>query len=248
MKRRDKLFSVEHEPALQAGHFTPDPAEARAGAPGDSRSELERLRDSVAAEPALAECVAGEAWSAWLDSRRAACTPAGNLLVTLLAAVLGGPAAVLGVFLSGHQGAAGLLYVVAIAPVLEELLKQSGMLYILERMPYRISGAWQFLLAAAVSGLTFSAIENVVYVSIHAAHLPAEKQAALAAYRWAVCTPLHVGCALLGSLGLVRVWKKRYRDGRPADLSVGMPPLVAAMAIHGTYNLLATFVGALVEF
>lgn len=248
MKRRDDLFSVEHEPALQDILFQPDPAEARAAVPSQSPTEMEQLRDSVANEPALADQASADAWSAWLAARRAACTPAGNLLVTLIAAVLGGPVAVVGVFLSGSPGPGGLLYAVAVAPVLEELFKQSGMLYLLEKAPYRISGAWQFVLAATVSGFTFSAIENVLYLFVYASHPAQGSVAGLAAFRWAVCTPLHVGCALVGSLGLIRVWRKRYRDGQPTDLSIGAPFWVAAMVIHGTYNLLAVFLNSLMEF
>ena len=100
----DKHFSIEHEPALGGGQFRSDPSEARAARTDQPPDELEALRDSIAAEPALAEHRDRGQWGAWLAQRRAGCTLAGDLSVTFLAAVLGGPAAVLGAFMAGQQG------------------------------------------------------------------------------------------------------------------------------------------------
>jgi len=239
---RDKYFSVEREPALSGGPAKPDPAETRAAPVGDPPSELEALRDSVTGEPALPQYRDPTEWSRWLDQKRAQCSLPGNLAVTVLAAVVAGPFAIFGALYAGQQGWGPGVYAVVFAPVIEELLKQSGMIYVLEKKPYRAFAAWQFLVAALISGLAFGAIENLVYVGRFAAVLSPNELARLAAYRWTVCTSLHVGCAAIASLGLVRVWRKHARQGGPVELAPAVPWFVVAMGLHGLYNLAAVFI------
>jgi hypothetical protein len=238
----DKYFSTDHEPALGHGRFDVDPAEHRAQPVDRPADELEALRDSVAAEPALPEHADPSLWNRWLAERRGRCSRAGNLAVTALAAVLSGPLAIVGALMAGHRGTSGYVYAVVFGPVIEELLKQSGMTYLLEKKPYRVFAAWQFLFAALVSGLTFGAIENLVYIHLYAPAGSVRDPAALAAFRWAVCTPLHVVCAAIASLGLVRVWNRQVRTGRAAELTAALPWFAVAMVLHGAYNFAATFV------
>lgn len=240
-KKRDRYFSVEHEPALRDRPFAPDPAEGRAAPAGVPQTELEALRDSVGAEPGLAANFDSQWFARWLAEKRAKCTAAGNLGATLLAAVLGGPAAVVGALVAGHQGVPAAVYLVVVGPVIEELLKQCGMTWLLEHRPYRIFAAAQFVLAGVVSGLIFAAIENLVYSHIYLANQPADRLARVAAYRWAVCTTLHVVCAGVASLGLVGAWRRMLARSRPLQLSDAAPWFVAAIVIHGCYNLIASF-------
>ncbi|MHC4402568.1 MAG: PrsW family glutamic-type intramembrane protease [Planctomycetota bacterium] len=244
MKKKE-YFSVDHEPALAGGQPESDPAEERAGPTESLPTEVEALRDSIADEPALAEHRDPEQWSRWLQQKRAECTLPGNLGVTLLAALLGGPFAIVGAFMQGQTGLIIIIYAVLFGPVVEELLKQSGMTFVLEKKPYRVFAAWQFVFAAVVSGLVFGAIENLVYVHVYfaAADVPPEKLPELAAIRWSVCMPLHAIWAAVASLGLVRAWKRQLRDGRPADLSAAFPWFVTAIALHGLYNLSALWIG-----
>lgn len=239
----DKYLSTDHEPALQGGRCQPDPAEHRAARVERTPQESEALRDSVANEPALPQDRDPGQWSRWLDEKRGGCTLAGNLAVTVLVAVLSGPLAVVGALMLGSRGTTfGFVYAVVFGPVVEELLKQSGMTYLLEKKPYRVFAAWQFVLAAVVSGLTFAAIENLAYIHLYAPTGAVADIDAMAAFRWAVCTPLHVVCAGVASLGLVRVWERQVRRGRPADLAAAFPWFAAAMLIHGVYNFGAMFV------
>ncbi|HUT13449.1 MAG TPA: PrsW family glutamic-type intramembrane protease [Thermoguttaceae bacterium] len=238
----DKYFSVDHEPALTGGRFEPDPAERRAKPVGGQADELELLRDSVAAEPALPQYDEPNQWSEWLQLRRRRCTLPGNLAVTLLAALLGGPFAVVGALVAGRQGMVAFVYVVVFGPIVEELLKQSGMTYVLEKKPYRVFAAWQFVFAAVVSGLAFAVIENLVYIHVYARQAGVEDVGKLAAYRWVVCTSLHVVCAAIASLGLIRAWRRQLREGRPVDLGAAFPWFVLAIVVHGTYNFAASFI------
>ena len=235
----DEHFSIEHEPALGGGQFQEDPSEARAAPTGRAPDEMETLRDSIAAEPALADHRDPAQFSAWLARKRAGSTLAGDLAVTFLAAVLGGPAAVLGAFMAGQQGTSRLLYVILIGPIIEELLKQSGMIYLVEKKPYRVFATWQFVFAAGVSGAVFATIENLVYIHLYAPLGGVEDVARLAEFRWAVCTPLHVGCSLIASVGLMRAWVRQQAAGRPLELSDAFGWFALAIGVHGLYNFVA---------
>jgi len=240
-RKRDHYFSVEHEPALAEQPFEPDPAEQRAASVGEPQGELEVLRDSAAAEPVLSDAYDPQWFGRWLARRRAQSTTLGNLGATLLAALLGGPAAVLGALVAGRQGAPAAVYLVVVGPVVEELLKQCGMTWLLEHRPYRIFAAAQFVAAGLLSGLLFGVIENLVYCHVYLAGLPAAQLARVAAYRWTVCTALHVVCAGVASLGLVRAWRRMLAAGRPARLTDAAGWFLCAIVIHGCYNLVATF-------
>ena len=131
-------------------------------------------------------------------------------------------------------------YIILYGPVIEELLKQSGMIYLLEKKPYRIFSAGQFVAAGAISALVFASLENLLYIHFYAKGLAIQDFSAFCWYRWTVCTSLHVSCSVIASLGLVRVWKKQCADGRAADLSIGFYWFAAAMILHGLYNLTVT--------
>ena len=83
-------------------------------------------------------------------------------------------------------------------------------------------------------------IENLVYIHIYGPANGAKDLAALTTFRWTVCTLLHVICATIASLGLVRVWRRQLRNGRPADLGAAFPYFAVAMVVHGAYNFWAT--------
>ena len=99
----EKYLSADHEPALGGGRFEADPAEQRVPATDRPPDELEALRDSIGAEPALPEHGDPQRWNRWLQERRRGCTLPGNLAVTALAAVLGGPFAIVGALMAGRQ-------------------------------------------------------------------------------------------------------------------------------------------------
>lgn len=236
MSEPDKHFSVDHEPALTGGGFQPDPAERRAAPVAASDDELATLRDSVTEEPALEHLHDPSRWERWLAEKRGQCSLSGNLAATVSVALMGGPFAVIGAFVAFRPGPGPVLYIILFAPVVEELLKQSGMTYLLERRPYRVFAAWQFLVAGIVSGLIFAAVENEVYLKLHGRTMNADSLARLATFRWTVCTTMHVVCAAIASQGLIRAWRISVREGRPAQLVDAFWWFVVAMGIHGIYN------------
>lgn len=231
--RRKKHFSVENEPALtgrsSASKFT------RKVAPEEARDEGELLRDSVVNEPHGDAAVGRVAFAEWIDAKRRSCTFEGNVAVTVLAALMGGPFAVVGALMSGQSGWWGVLYVCLMGPIAEELLKQSGMVMLLERRPWRLFSSWQFPLAAAVSALIFATLENVLYQHVYLAAAPNVER--IMAFRWTWCTGLHVVCSVVASLGLLRVYRRVRDKNTPADLSRAFPWFVVAIAMHAAWNL-----------
>ena len=236
--RRRKYFSVEDEPALtgrpSASKFT------REVAPEEARDDVELLRDSVVNEPHGDAAAGRVAFADWIQAKRRSCTFEGNVAVTVLAALLGGPFAVVGALMSGQSGWWGLLYACLMGPIAEELLKQSGMVMLLERRPWRLFSSWQFPFAAVVSALIFATLENVLYLHVYLRRLPNVET--IMAFRWTWCTGLHVVCSVVASLGLVRVYRRIRDENAPADLARAFPWFVVAIAMHAAWNLSAIFI------
>ena len=152
---KEEYFSAKSEPAHQDGEFKADPAEKRvAPEETDTREELASIRDSVLNEPAMGSGDEQPYLGEWIANKRAECSIGGSLGLTFLAALLAGPFAIIGAFMQGSQGLYGYAYIVLFGPVIEEFLKQSGMIYLLEKKPYRVFAAWQFIFAAVISALS----------------------------------------------------------------------------------------------
>ena len=232
--------SIHNEPAFQSGYHAPDPAEQKAG-DLTRREEVDAVRDSITQEPHLVEAEGQGLFRQWLDERKSRCSLPGNVAVTIVAGLVGGPFSLIGAMFSGQQGVTAVFYIVLVGPIIEELLKQSGMIYLVERKPYRVFASWQFFVAAWISAFIFAAVENVMYVSQFASAMPDQpgRVADFAAFRWKVCTALHLCCATIAACGVRRVWKKQLETGQPADLSHGFPLIITAIAVHGIYNACA---------
>jgi RsiW-degrading membrane proteinase PrsW (M82 family) len=238
---KKEFFSIKHEPAFGQGQGKPDPSEKTADKPNIEQDEIDSIRDSVLNEPAITGDQKGVYLGEWIQQKRQQCSMAGNLSIAFLAAIVGGPFAILGAFMASSRGWYGILYVVIAAPVIEELLKQSGMIYLLEKKPYRVFATWQFVFSALLSALVFATVENLIYINLYARSADLVSHEAFAYFRWTVCTALHMGCSAIASMGMIRVWKKQLADGRAADLSVAFSYFVVAMAVHGGYNFVALF-------
>ena len=247
MSTSPDYFDVNAEPSNFKGQFSPDPTEQTVPVIDGREDEISTIRDSVSNEPAFIGELKQADLAQWLAEKRAQCTPAGNLTVTLAAAFVAGLFAVAGALIESLNLSLTLnpvvrmvvyvLYMFLYGPIVEELLKQSGMIYLLEKKPYRLFSAWQFVLAAAISALIFSATENLLYIHWYAASQTLNNPHAFACFRWIVCTLLHVTCSMIASFGLIRVWKRQLADGRAANLAHGFYPFAIAMGLHGLYNL-----------
>ena len=121
---------------------------------------------------------------------------------------------------------------VLMAPPVEEVMKVVTAAILIERMPYLIRKRSQLLLIGLGSGLGFAVIENVLYLTVYIT----SPSLALILWRWIVCTALHVSCTYIATRGLIQVWERTVREGRPPRIGLAARALTTAMIIHGTYN------------
>ncbi|MCK4872570.1 MAG: PrsW family intramembrane metalloprotease [Phycisphaerales bacterium] len=167
---------------------------------------------------------------------RRLCTPIRRQWsVMLVAAIASGPFAILGALWDGFGGQGGLAHIIVIcafAPLVEEMLKVAGVLYLAERRPWLVPAAWAIPVVAACSGAVFAVIENWLYLSVYLDH-PSQ---AVIAWRWSMCTALHVGCSLIAGLGVRRMWIVTTRTLHTPTVSLASPLLITAVLIHGLYN------------
>ena len=226
--RSDRSDRVEKEPAL-----------------GETQrpfaDERQAREDSVWEEPFLRTTRPREErpFARWYQERRERASAWTSWLLVGVLAVVGGVLAVGGAFLSASQvgGAAGVLMLVILGPLSEEMLKVAPILWLVETRPYLIRRSTQIVLCAVGAALGFSIIENLLYLHVYTVGRDLPDLFSL--WRWHICTVLHVGASLVASLGVVRVWKSVDRDLVPPDLSKGLPLICLAAAIHGAYNALA---------
>ncbi len=235
-RKSDPKLSVESEPWLKPVGFKHDPSEYTYVPDEPDQPDVDRIRDSVHSEPFRDE--SGE-YGEWLDGQQKRTTKFGNIMAALIAGLAAGPFAVIGAFITGQQTSMSIVYLCFFGPIIEELLKQSGMIYLVERKPYRIFSPWQVAMGAALGALVFAVIENIFYTGIYFSQLPKSDAAILSAFRWRVCTSLHVICGVIASLGISRVWRNQCKTHKPAQLSLAFPYFAVAMAVHGIYNLIA---------
>ena len=242
MARNDQR--IEDEPHLrgvapQGGDLSGEPALSATGVrqPTD-------VDHTVWDEPTLvsqqdgAEAPEGQlTYERWLERGIRQTTWFESLSLTLLVALAAGPWGVLGAFITSSRGGeigwTTLLTVGVLAPVTEEITKVAALLWAVEKRPYWFKSMWQVIFCAAMGGLAFGVIENLIYTNVY---VPNGSDAFLR-WRWGVCTGLHLNCSTLAGIGLVRIWGNAIRERRRPELALGMPFFAMAMVGHGLYNV-----------
>ncbi len=246
MKKQDKLFSVEDEVALhpeldrERTH-----AEKLPEAPEKEANSGACFYSSTAFEPGVGNGDSPE-YRELIRMEQERFPASAAPVLSILAGVAGGLFAVPAVFLDtlgsslGFGFGLGALVLVVVGPFAEETLKQSGAVFQLEKMRGSIRYDWQFFLSGMLGGLVFSILENLIYQYIYLRSLPPEKLADVMAFRWTICTALHILCTVISSMGLRRTWRESLAKERPFRLSDAFPWFLAATAVHGLYNLSMT--------
>ena len=227
----------------------PDPSEAAARRIVEQNaagaSEADRVDHSVWDEPGLSPKLLGDdaadddgtrlMYANWLADGIERTGPARSWTVTWLVASVAGLWGVVGAILGGGQSISGVVVLVAIAPLTEEVMKVALALWIVERRPYLFRSPAQIMLCAAAGGLVFAALENVLYLTVYIQDPPAT----LIRWRWTVCVAMHTGCSLIAGMGLGRIWSHTMETRSRPRLSLGSAPMILAVVIHGSYNGLA---------
>lgn len=156
----------------------------------------------------------------------------------MVVAVISGPFAILAALVQNSTGGPGLLLlVVVVAPATEEVLKASGVLLLAERRPWLVPSAWTLPIATLTSGLCFAVVENLWYLEV----LLDDPSETVVRVRWIAGPLLHGTCSAIAGLGARKLWRRTLARGvgRFGDAE---PFLVAAVVLHGSWNLLATAV------
>jgi len=181
--------------------------------------------------PNVSPAASSQTYAVLLRERWLNASPAVSCLTVAGLALAAGPFAILSAFMK-TSSPSFVIAAVIVGPLVEELGKVAAPLITLERWPYRFISGTQPVLVCAISGLVFSFIENLLYLHLCARDFGP----AYAAWRWSVCTVLHVGCSLIAGLGLRRVWLAARAGCSRPDISAAANYLITAIAIHGSYN------------
>ncbi len=244
MKKRDKLFSVEDEVALHTDmnrertHLEDVPE-----APEKEADSNACYYSSTAFEPGVGNGDSAE-YRELIRMEQERFPASSAPFLSILAGIAGGLFAVPAVFLDTLGSSLGFILglgaTVVIGPFAEETLKQSGAVFQLEKMRGSIRHGWQFFLSGALGGAVFSVLEDLIYQYIYLRTLPPEKLADIMAFRWTICTALHILCTVISSMGLRHVWRESLEKERPCRIYEAFPWFAAATAVHGLYNLSMT--------
>ncbi|MEO1995712.1 MAG: PrsW family glutamic-type intramembrane protease [Planctomycetaceae bacterium] len=225
--------SVSNEPHL--GSFGPPPTSS-------SDLDADQIEQTVWDEPALSGAPISlpedaATYAKWLRVQIAGTSYVFSWGMCLLVALAAGPFSVLtSILYEMTAGVPGfILATTIVAPITEELMKVAIALWVVEKRPYWFVSGWQVMFCAAAGGLVFGALENVLYLDVRIENPPP----ALVYWRWTVCTALHVGCASISGIGLLRIWRNSIGELSRPRLQDGAVYAVLAIAIHSIYNAFA---------
>lgn len=80
-------------------------------------------------------------------------------------------------------------------------MKVALALWVVEKRPYLFKSTSRIVLCAAVSGVVFAAVENLLYLNVHIPNSNIE----LVRWRWTACVAPHGGCRLIAGEGLTQI-------------------------------------------
>ena len=183
-------------------------------------------------QPPDAPALAGADVSGALEQKSA--SSFGGHVLALLLALLGGAFGIFGAFVQEAQTGGLLLLPFVGAPIIEELVKPSGVYLLLARWPRLLRGQLHTALLAAVAGLSFGVIEAVVYVTLYVPDAPAW----FVTYRFTVPLLLHATASFIVGLGInpgLLDWASRGAPLPKATRNF----YVAGIGLHAAFNTVA---------
>lgn len=209
---------------------------ARAPKPDDY---LELPAHALGDEPALAH-LTGTGLptfrSIYLAQRRS--TPRSRMyLAAAIAAVASGPFAIVGALTGTGVALSAFVIIVVFAPLVEEMLKVAGALYLAEVRPWLVPSGAALVAVAVTSALVFAAIENAAYLWIYIDDPTPE----IVRWRWVFGPLVHGTGSLLAGIRVARMWRVFDAGAPRPTFSVAAPWIIAGFIVHAGYNLFATW-------
>jgi RsiW-degrading membrane proteinase PrsW (M82 family) len=123
------------------------------------------------------------------------------------------------------------------APIIEESLKPSGLYFMLAKWPRVLRNQFYTAGLAALAGIAFALIENLVYLHIYV-KAPSHQ---LILFRYTACVGIHALCSFIFGLGIYRKLLASIR-GEINFLSSGKRYFFTAMALHSLFNITVTVI------
>jgi RsiW-degrading membrane proteinase PrsW (M82 family) len=155
-------------------------------------------------------------------------------LVALGGSVLG----VLGaMFQELSQGS--LLVAFAAAPMIEEVMKPSGVYILLVQWPQVLTSRIYTAFLAALGGLSFAVVENIIYLQFY---FPEHTQT-LVVFRYSICLMMHVVCSFILGFGINQKLLASVRGEVPL-LKGNKKFFFIPMIIHSLFNIMAVLVAS----
>lgn len=153
------------------------------------------------------------------------------LVLAPLIAMLGGLFGIIGAFYTELLHGSFLMAFVG-APMIEEALKPSGVYLLLIKWPAVLRSRLYTAFLAALSGIAFALIEDLIYLNIY---YPAHS-AQLALWRYTVCVAGHALFSFVAGFGINRKLVAAAQ-GEIKFLSFDKRFFIVAMILHSLYNI-----------
>ncbi len=151
-------------------------------------------------------------------------------------AALGGILGVLGAIIQEWSQGSLLVAFVA-APMIEEVMKPSGVYLLLVRWPKMLTSRIYTAFLAAVGGLCFALVENILYLQFY---FPEHTQT-LVVFRYSACLTMHVVCSFILGFGINQELLASVRGEVPL-LKGNKKFFFIPMIIHSLFNIMAVLV------
>ena len=157
-------------------------------------------------------------------------------VLALVIALGGGVLGVLGAIIQElSQGS--LLVAFVAAPMIEEVMKPSGVYLLLVRWPKLLTSRLYTAFLAALGGLVFAIVENIIYLQFY---FPEHTQT-LVVFRYSACLTLHVVCSFIVGFGINQKLLASVRGEIPF-LKGNKKFFFVPMIIHSLFNIMAVLV------
>ena len=150
-----------------------------------------------------------------------------------LVAAGGGVLGVLGAIIQELSQASLLLIFVA-APMIEEVMKPSGVYLLLALRSEVLTSRIYTALLSALGGLSFAVVENIIYLHFYfPEHTPT-----LVVFRYSACLSMHMVCSFIVGFGVNQKLLASVRGEIPF-LQGNKKFFIIPMIMHSLFNIMA---------